>query len=57
MAELEDTQPFNKEEAHFYHSLADFEDLVKKHGATFVMSKMNKEVYFSIADYFLAVPF
>jgi len=43
----------NQEEAHFYFTLSDFENLVSKHGIDFVMNRLSEDVFIKLATWFL----
>ena len=45
------TQP-NEEEAWFYHTMSEFEDVVNKYGAQFVLSRMRNDPFMKLADWF-----
>lgn len=44
----------NEEEAHFYHTLREFESLIKEHGVDFVLNRMDHEIFNQIGDWYYA---
>lgn len=46
-------EPENEEEAHFYHTLADFEELVLRYGIEAVMNRISEPVFMKLAAWFL----
>lgn len=43
----------NEEEAHFYHTLADFEELILRYGTEAVMNRLPEPVFMKLAAWFL----
>lgn len=43
----------NEEEASFYFSLMDFEQLIKRYGADFVINRMGEDTFNLLAEWFL----
>lgn len=46
-------EPENEEEAHFYHTLADFEELVVQYGTDAVLNRISEPVFMKLATWFL----
>jgi hypothetical protein len=42
----------DEEEAHFYYILMDFEQLLEKHGADFVLTKMKQDPFAQLNEWF-----
>lgn len=42
----------NEEEAYLYHTLMDFEGLVHKYGAQFVLSRMRNDSFSKLSEWF-----
>lgn len=45
----------SEEEAHFYFTLLDFEELVNKYGSQFVVSRMRNECFEKLSDWFYSI--
>ena len=43
----------NEEEAHFYFTLREFENLVREHGVDFVLNRIDEEIFQQMAQWFL----
>ena len=43
----------NEEEALFYFTLREFEQLVKEHGVDFIMNRVDEEIFIQLCDWFL----
>lgn len=43
----------SEEEAHFYFTLADFEQLIIDHGPDFVFNRMHENIFQQVATWFL----
>lgn len=43
----------NEEEAHFYFTLREFENLVREHGVDFVLNHIDEEIFQQMAQWFL----
>lgn len=51
--EPENEECTHSEEAHFYHTLADFEELVLRYGTDAVMNRLLEPVFMKLATWFL----
>ena len=43
----------NEEEANFYFTLREFENLVREHGVDFVLNRIDEEIFQQMAQWFL----
>lgn len=43
----------SEEEAHFYFTLREFENLVREHGVDFVLNRIDEEIFQQMAQWFL----
>lgn len=43
----------SEEEAHFYHSLISFEEIVREHGMEKIMETIDDDVYIQMFDFFM----
>lgn len=48
-----DQSTLNEEENHFFHTLADFEELVNNYGFEAIMDNISDEVYIQMFDFFM----